>query len=93
MRGRHIGLVFPSDGIHTTDHPYRRSEGEAEMAHDMSTQGKRRSERGEGLVTGNQAVRRAIAVLKAFSDDSPEMGVTEVSRKVDLHKSTVYRLL
>lgn len=64
------------------------------MAHDVSTQGiKRRSERGEGLVTGNQAVRRAIAVLKAFSDDAPEMGVTAVSRKVDLHKSTVYRLL
>ncbi len=60
---------------------------------DVSTQGRRRSERGEGLVTGNQAVRRAIAVLKAFSDDAPEMGVTEVSRKVDLHKSTVYRLL
>lgn len=44
-------------------------------------------------MTGNQAVRRAIAVLKAFSDDAPEMGVTEVSRKVNLHKSTVYRLL
>ncbi|MFQ5877946.1 MAG: IclR family transcriptional regulator [Acidobacteriota bacterium] len=54
---------------------------------------RKRSERGEGTVTGNQAVRRAIAVLKAFSDDAPEMGVTEVSRKVDLHKSTVYRLL
>jgi DNA-binding IclR family transcriptional regulator len=61
---------------------------------DVVTQGRRkRSERGEGIVTGNQAVRRAIAVLKAFSDDAPEMGVTEVSRKVNLHKSTVYRLL
>jgi DNA-binding IclR family transcriptional regulator len=64
------------------------------MAQDISSQGlKKRSERGEGIVTGNQAVRRAIAVLKAFSDDAPEMGVTEVSRKVNLHKSTVYRLL
>ena len=64
------------------------------MAQDVSSQGlKKRSERGEGIVTGNQAVRRAIAVLKAFSDDAPEMGVTEVSRKVNLHKSTVYRLL
>ena len=61
---------------------------------DVSAQGvRKRSERGEGVVTGNQAVRRAIAVLKAFSDDAPEMGVTEVSRKVILHKSTVYRLL
>jgi len=53
----------------------------------------RRAERGLGQVSGNQAVRRAIAVLKAFSDESPDMGVTEVSRKVNLHKSTVYRLL
>ncbi len=64
------------------------------MAQEVSTQGtKRRSERGDGPVSGNQAVRRAIAVLKAFSDEAPEMGVTEVSRRVDLHKSTVYRLL
>ncbi|MEK7799501.1 MAG: IclR family transcriptional regulator [Acidobacteriota bacterium] len=64
------------------------------MAQDVSVQGiRKRSDRGEGGVTGNQAVRRAIAVLKAFSDDAPEMGVTEVSRKVNLHKSTVYRLL
>src|SRR2546425_2722977 len=65
------------------------------MAQDVPAQGinKKRSDRGEGIVTGNQAVRRAIAVLKAFSDDAPEMGVTEVSRKVTLHKSRVYRLL
>src|SRR5437867_13445708 len=65
------------------------------MAQDLPTQGvnKKRSERGEGIVTGNQAVRRAIAVLKSFSDEAPEMGVTEVSRRVNLHKSTVYRLL
>ena len=44
-------------------------------------------------VGGNQAVRRAISVLKAFNDASPEMGVTEVSRRLGLHKSTVYRLL
>lgn len=68
--------------------------GKGHMAQDVSVQGiRKRSERGEGVVTGNQAVRRAIAVLKAFSDDAPEMGVTEVSRKVNLHKSTVYRLL
>jgi len=64
------------------------------MSQELISQGvKKRSARGEGIVSGNQAVRRAIAVLKAFSDDAPEMGVTEVSRKVDLHKSTVYRLL
>lgn len=58
-----------------------------------TTGGRRRAERGLGVVSGNQAVRRAIAVLKSFSDEAPEMGVTEVSRKVGLHKSTVYRLL
>jgi len=64
------------------------------MTQDVAPQGvRKKTERGEAIVSGNQAVRRAIAVLKAFSDDSPEMGVTEVSRKVSLHKSTVYRLL
>ena len=64
------------------------------MNQDTAVQGKNlRAERGLGLVSGNQAVRRAIAVLKSFSDESPDMGVTEVSRKVNLHKSTVYRLL
>src|SRR6266478_3646038 len=68
--------------------------GTTNMSQEIMTHGpKRRSARGEGIVTGNQAVRRAIAVLKAFSDDAPEMGVTEVSRRVTLHKSTVYRLL
>ncbi len=80
MRGRHKEPPRP-DGLDIA--------GEARSAPGT----KRRSERGEGIVTGNQAVRRAIAVLKAFSDEAPEMGVTEVSRKVSLHKSTVYRLL
>jgi DNA-binding IclR family transcriptional regulator len=64
------------------------------MSQDAPANGPRkRAERGMGIVSGNQAVRRAIAVLKAFSDEMPDMGVTEVSRKVNLHKSTVYRLL
>src|SRR5262245_41779702 len=69
-------------------------EGTAVMAQDTAiTGGRKRAERGLGMVSGNQAVRRAIPVLKAFSDETPDMGVTEVSRKVALHKSTVYRLL
>ena len=64
------------------------------MSHEANVaSGRKRAERGLGVVSGNQAVRRAISVLKAFSDERPEMGVTEVSRKVTLHKSTVYRLL
>ena len=40
-----------------------------------------------------QSIERAIAILKAFSLEKEELGVTELSRKLDLHKSTVSRLL
>src|SRR5262245_26396171 len=39
-----------------------------------------------------QSVRRAAWLLKAF-DGAAELGVSELSRKVKLHKSTVSRLL
>jgi len=42
---------------------------------------------------GVQAVHRAISVLRAFSTQDVEMGVTEVSRKVGLHVATTHRLL
>lgn len=42
---------------------------------------------------GIRAVERAVAILKAFSPASPEMGVTDLARKLGLHKSTVHRLL
>lgn len=42
---------------------------------------------------GIRAVERAVAILKAFSPVSPEMGVTDLARKLGLHKSTVHRLL
>jgi DNA-binding IclR family transcriptional regulator len=40
-----------------------------------------------------QSVQRATALLKAFDNGQPEQGVTELSRKTNLHKSTVSRLL
>lgn len=40
-----------------------------------------------------QSVQRAAALLKAFDQTTPELGVSELSRKVNLHKSTVSRLL
>jgi len=40
-----------------------------------------------------RSVDRAIAVLKAFSEEEPELGVTELSQRLELPKSTVYRLL
>ncbi len=49
--------------------------------------------RSQTAVGGNQAVRRAISILKTFDDQAPELGVTELGRRLDLHKSTVYRLL
>ena len=43
--------------------------------------------------TGTQSVRRAIALLKIFSDERPEWGLTEISRQARLNKTTAYRLL
>jgi DNA-binding IclR family transcriptional regulator len=40
-----------------------------------------------------QSVQRAAALLKAFDGDASELGVTDLSRRVGLHKSTVSRLL
>ena len=40
-----------------------------------------------------QSVERAISILKTFSANEPELGVGEISRRVNLPKSTVFRLL
>jgi DNA-binding IclR family transcriptional regulator len=40
-----------------------------------------------------ESVRRALKVLRCFGLDRPELGVTEISRQLGMHKSTVYRLL
>ena len=40
-----------------------------------------------------QSIDRALSILEVLSDYSEGLGVTEISEKVDLHKSTVYRLL
>jgi DNA-binding IclR family transcriptional regulator len=36
---------------------------------------------------------RAIALLKTFSDEQPELGLAELARLVELNKTTTYRLL
>ncbi len=38
-------------------------------------------------------MRRAVALLKAFSDEKPEWGLSELARSVGLNKTTTYRLL
>ncbi len=40
-----------------------------------------------------QSVERAITILKSFSLEKPERGVNELSRELNLHKSTVSRLM
>lgn len=42
---------------------------------------------------GTQAVLRALALLKTFSDEQPEMSLVELARVVKLNKTTAYRLL
>ncbi len=40
-----------------------------------------------------QSVERAIDIMETFSAEEPRLGVGELSRRVDLPKSTVFRLL
>lgn len=47
----------------------------------------------KGQASTLRSVDRAIAVLKAFSEEESELGVTELSQRLGLSKSTVYRLL
>jgi DNA-binding IclR family transcriptional regulator len=42
---------------------------------------------------GTQAVLRAVSLLKAFSPERPERGLTELTQAVGLNKTTAYRLL
>lgn len=42
---------------------------------------------------GTQSVRRAIALLKVFSEQRPEWGLSELARAARLNKTTAYRLL
>lgn len=42
---------------------------------------------------GVESVKRAFSILYCFSLDRPELGVTEISRELGVHKSTVSRLL
>ncbi len=44
-------------------------------------------------IPGTQTVVRAVALLKAFSDDQPERGLSELARAVGLNKTTAFRLL
>ena len=40
-----------------------------------------------------KSLKRAIAVLDCFSQKEPELGVTEIARKLDMQKSTIFNIL
>lgn len=42
---------------------------------------------------GTQAIQRAITLLKAFDDQRPAWGLSELARETGLNKATAYRLL
>ncbi|MFN8456510.1 MAG: IclR family transcriptional regulator [Anaerolineae bacterium] len=43
--------------------------------------------------SGIQSVQRAVTILRSFSEAEPTLGVTSLSERLGLHKSTVSRLL
>jgi DNA-binding IclR family transcriptional regulator len=43
--------------------------------------------------TGIQSIERAVTILRSFTESEPELGVTELGRRLGLHKSTVSRIL
>ncbi len=40
-----------------------------------------------------QSLHRAVSILDCFREDQPELGVREIARQLDLHPSTVGRML
>jgi len=46
-----------------------------------------------GDVRGASALLNGLAVLRTFSVDEPELGVSEIAQRVGLHKSSVSRIL
>jgi DNA-binding IclR family transcriptional regulator len=43
--------------------------------------------------TETQSLHRAIAILDCFRDIQPQLGVREIARQLELHPSTVGRML
>lgn len=45
------------------------------------------------MASTHQSLQRAVAILREFSEAEPALTVSEISARLDLHKSTVSRLL
>ena len=58
-------------------------------ADDLEKEESTSAEKGYFLKTVDNALR----VLESFDLQSPEMGITEISERVELHKSVVFRIL
>lgn len=41
----------------------------------------------------HQSLRRAVAILREFTEAEPQLTVSDIARRLDLHKSTVSRIL
>jgi DNA-binding IclR family transcriptional regulator len=39
------------------------------------------------------SVKRALQVLETFTEDQPELSLTEISKRLDSHKSSIFRIL
>jgi len=44
-------------------------------------------------IPGTQSIRRAMSLLKTFTDAQPEWGLADLAQKVGLNKTTAYRLM
>ena len=83
----------------------RRSGGIAALAQRLTEPGRKSGEHGDlpaateneltrsGSGRGVRAVDRAIAVMKSFSANEPELTLTQISERVGLNKATVFRIL
>ena len=40
-----------------------------------------------------QSIERALRILEELAEENEGLGVTELSKRLDLHKSTVHRIL
>lgn len=45
------------------------------------------------MTSTHQSLQRAIAILREFSEQDPALTVSEISRRIGIHKSTVSRIL
>lgn len=59
----------------------------------MAVKAQRREAESSSPAQPVESVRRALRILRSFTPDRPEIGVSEIARALDIHKSTVHRLL